>query len=310
MRTMTRVAGPAVAAALLVSACGTVHYQPGHGSGQSATAPADTTGAHAVTRQQAQQLARGLLARTRLPAAAHRLAGHPPQALSAPFDTAAGMPTTGTSALWNVPESADQVLSYVRAHPPAGMRSSGSGQSGTASQIVVQFVSYDLSRPPAGVSSASLSISVVPAGSALSVVRADVQVIWYPPRSAVELIPAGMHAITVSLSVLNPKPGTTTKTFTSAAIIGRLAAMLNTANAAPAGARGCPLLDRTFRLAFATSPGAAPYLVATAAGCGTVQIMAGGRPQPALVQPPSLLTELSALMHVTSAPHTSVMHPG
>jgi hypothetical protein len=309
---MTRAAAPAVAAALLVSACGTVHYQPGSGSGRSATVPAETTGAQprAVTRQQAQRLARALLARTRLPAAARRLTGHPPQALSAPFDTAAGMPTTRTSALWNVPEPAGQVLSFVRAHPPAGMTSSGSGQSGTASQVVVQFAGYDLSRLPAGVSSASLAISVVPAGSALSVVRADVQVIWYPPRSAAEQIPAGMHAVTVSLSVLNPKPGTTTKTFTSATIVSRLAAMLNNANAAPGGTRSCPLLDRTFRLAFATSPGAAPYLVATDVGCGTVQITAGGRAQPALVEPPSLRTELSGLLHVTSAPHTGVMHPG
>jgi len=318
MRSTTRAGSAAVAAMLLAAGCGTVQAgsgqggsgRAGSGPGRSGTVPAATIGAQVVTRQQAARLAQALLSRIRLPASARHLSGHPPQAIATPFETEGGTPMVSASALWTVPEPAAKVLGFAGTHAPAGTESNGSGQSGTPGHFTEEFVSYALSRLPSGVSSATLAISVVPAGPDASDVRGEAQVIWYPPRSAAEQVTTAMHAVTVSVTILNPKPRTTTRTFTSAAVVRRLAAMLNGARATPEGLMGCPLLDRTYRLAFAASPGAAPYLVATDTGCEGLQITAGGRSQPTLQLPAGLTAYLAGLLHVTAAPRTGVMHPG
>jgi len=127
-------------------------------------------------------------------------------------------------------------------------------------------------------------------------------VIWYPPRSAAEHIPAGMHAVTITASTFLPRPGTITRTFTSPAVVARLAAMLNGAHASDLGLVPCPLAVGSYRLAFATSPRAAPYLVATDPGCPGIAVSVAGRAQPPLQVPAALQTTLAALMHVHGLP--------
>lgn len=168
--------------------------------------------------------------------------------------------------------------------------------------VYEEFVSYEASPLPAGVSSAVLSMSVVSAGNGVSKLRADAQVIWYPPRSAAEHIPAGMHAVTITASTFLPRPGTITRTFTSPAVVARLAGMLNGAHASDLGLVPCPLAVGSYRLAFATSPRAAPYLVATDPGCPGIAVSVAGRAQPSLQVPAALQTTLATLMPVHGLP--------
>jgi hypothetical protein len=234
------------------------------------------------------------------------------------------------------------VYAFLKQHVPAGMALSSTGQLGQAAgvpeqtkipagrppklqprkpplgvqpgnvgTVIMELVSYQLSRLPAGVSAATLSMAVAPAGKDVSEVRADVQVIWYPPRSAAEYVPPGMHAVTITASFVNPKPGSTTRTFTSPATVGRLAALLNGAHASDLGVVPCPMTWVTYRLAFAASLHAAPYLVATDPGCPGIQIRVAGRAQPTLQVLPGLDTTLAGLMHIRPAPGsgTGVMTP-
>jgi hypothetical protein len=164
-----------------------------------------------------------------------------------------------------------------------------------------ESVLYQLTRLPAGVSGANLSMAVAPVGNGVSQLRADAEVIWYPPRSAAEHIPAGMHAVTITATTFLPGRGTVTKTFTSPGVVARLVAMLNGAHASDLGIVPCPLGWATYRLAFATSPRAAPYLVATDPGCPGIQVSVAGRAQPSLQVPPALQTTLAALMHIHGA---------
>jgi hypothetical protein len=152
-------------------------------------------------------------------------------------------------------------------------------------------------------------MAVAPAGKDVSEVRADVQVIWYPPRSAAEYVPPGMHAVTVTASYVGPKQGSSTRTFTSPGTVRRLAALLNGAHASDLGFVPCPLRWVTYRLAFAASPHAAPYLVATDPGCPGIQISVAGRAQPALQVLPALDTLLASLMHVRPGPGIGVLTP-
>jgi hypothetical protein len=152
-------------------------------------------------------------------------------------------------------------------------------------------------------------MSVAPAGHGASEIRADAQVIWYPPRSAAEYVPAAMRAVTITASYFNPKPGSVTRTFTSPATVRRLAAMLNGTHAAANIFLGCPMWLVSYRLAFARSQGASPYLVARATGCGSLPITVRGRAQPSLQAPAGLTATLASLMHVRTFPGTGVMTP-
>ena len=70
-----------------------------------------------------------------------------------------------------------------------------------------------------------------------------------------ELDPAGFRAVTISADQLIPRPHQVTRTFTSAAVIARLAAFLNWRLPAPAAAPAgvsCPAPLVTFTLRFTT----------------------------------------------------------
>lgn len=209
----------------------------------------------------------------------------------------AGQAGVGTGTVVPVAGKPGGMPQGVRPRPARAARGV-SAQPLKVATVYEEFVSYEASPLPAGVSSAALSVSVASAGSGVSQLRADAQVIWYPPRSAAEHIPAAMHAVTITASTALPRQRTVTRTFTSPATVARLAAMLNGAHASDLGLVPCPLALGTYRLAFATSPRAAPYLVATDPGCPGIAVSAAGRAQPSLQVPPALQTALAALLHV------------
>jgi hypothetical protein len=301
----------------------------GRAAGASGPAPA---GPPAFTKQQADRLARELLAQAPLPAGAGRLTGPPVKVLSQPPSRQLASPSVSLHALWTVAEPLTAVYSFVRKNVPAGMAVTSTGQLGQAAGVPEQpklhgtppgggiqpgnvgavleaDVTYQLKPLPAGVSAATLSMAVAPAGKDMSQVRADVQVIWYPRRPAAEHVPAGMRAVTITASYLNPKPGSVTRTFTSAAVVGRLAAMLNGAPASTGGVASCPAIEVTYRLAFEASRQAAPYLTAADYGCLSVQVTAAGRTQPNLQLPAGLNPMLARLLHVPAPFGTGVMTP-
>jgi hypothetical protein len=322
---------------VLAAGCGTVRYQDAAGQGGTTARHGRTTAARTaapatITRQQAERLARELLSRAPLPAGARRTTGPPVRALGRPPSTELATPSVALSRLWTVAAPMDAVNAYLKNHVPAGMAANGSGQGGQLSgvpertklrgkppaggiqpgnvgTVTEEWVSYQLRRPPAGVMTATVSMAVAPGNRGASELRADVQVIWYPPRSAAEYVPAGMHAVTITASYLSPKPGSVTRTFTSPATVQRLAALLNGAHAAANVFLGCPMWQVGYRLAFAASPGASAYLVAMQTSCASLPITVRGRAQPALQVPPSLTSTLAGLMHVRTAPGTGVMTP-
>ncbi|MGH3158176.1 MAG: hypothetical protein ACRDNF_16585 [Streptosporangiaceae bacterium] len=282
----------------------------GHGSGGAssggrtrtvaAKGPADT-GPATITARQADGLARSLLSRAPLPRGAKVRAGKPPGALGHPSGVEGGGPSVGLHQLWTVREPMSEVYSYWDGHAPAGMESNGSGQSTDRGTVTQEFVAYNLKHLPAGVYTASLGMSVVPGGPDASVIRADVQVIWYPPRTTAEYIPASLHAVTITASELTPSSHSATTTITSPSVVSRLAAMLNGAYATPQGAAfSCPLESLTYRLAFASSAGANPYLVASATSCEGLQITVGGHQQPTLVNPAGLQNLVTSLTHIST----------
>jgi hypothetical protein len=271
-------------------------------TGHAATGPA-SAGPPVITAPQAQRLVQALLARAQPPPGARALPGRPPAALAHATELQAGRPSAARHRLWRVAGPASAAYAFEARHMPAGMVWAGSGQGGDRGTVTEQSVSYRLSRLPAGVAAAGLTMTVAPAGADAAVLRADAQVLWYPPRSAAEYVPASMRAATVTATVFGPRPRTVARTVTVPSVVRRLAAMLNGVHAAIAGAfASCPAYQASYRIAFAVSARAAPYLVMNATTCPELAVTAGGHPQPALQMPAGLLVLLHRVTGVAAQP--------
>jgi hypothetical protein len=301
MRRTTRAAAAATVVLLAAAGCGTVRY---------GGTPAGRTGRHAATtamaqtpRAQADALAQTLLGRVRLPAGATRMTGSGPTVLNQLPGTSAGSPLSADlHSLWKAGQPAGAVYAFLREHVPSGMELNATEQTATWDSVTYDFPGPGGGRLPAALSQASLMVTVTSAGAGASAVRADAQVYWYPPRSAAERIPAAMRAVTITATVLNPRLHTVSRTFTSPAIVGRLATMLNDAHAVIPGKFGCPLEDVSYKIAFAASAGATPYLTAVYGGCMIVQMTVLNRMQPDILAPASLTATLAGLVHVQATP--------
>jgi hypothetical protein len=317
MRTTTRTAAAVVV--LLTAGCAAGGSGAASGSHSQARMLAASTrpprvsrapGPQTISGRQAGSLASSLLARALLPRGAKARRGRAPTALNQPSDIQLGKPSIELHKLWTVAEPMSEVYRFWQGHAPAAMVWNGSGQSSDRGVVTQESTGYVLKRQPAGVNAATLGMSVAPAGPNASVIRADVQVIWYPPRSAAEYVPPGTHAVTITASALDPRQHSVTKTITTRPAVQRLVAMLNGVYAMPRGSVfSCPMETVTYRLAFARAAGATPFLTATDTGCQGLAITVGGHQQPELEIPAGLQKLVQSLTHISMSSGSSPWGP-
>jgi hypothetical protein len=246
------------------------------------------------------------------PAAGSPATGQP---VSGPSVAAAGTVSVSRSLVARQPVPA--MMRFLLAHPPAGLRVSGSGQGDSGCltplpsrpptlrprrpvchQIPAVLVSYAPRALPPGIYQAELAVALAPGRGGGSQGSATAQVTWYPPRSPAEHIdPARVRTVTVSARLLNPRIRTVKRSFTSRAVIARLAGILNRLPALPAGeVLSCPAILATYRAVFA-GPGAHPgQVVATADGCLSVGMSVNGHPQPELRDNGALAAAIRGLL--------------
>jgi hypothetical protein len=290
-----------VAAAVALAACGSVVAPPASGPRSSpdgtpramATRSAPATrsaaavpGPPAGSRAEAAALARLMLSRLRLPPGARRPPGPLPPSLSQPaMEIAGGTASLDQHQLFALAEPMDTAAAYLAAHVPADLTPGGTGESSGPDGVTMREVSDMVRSLPAGIAGAQLVLTVVPATSGGSLLRADAQVIWYPPRSAAEYIdPARYHVLSITVSVYGRRPHTVRKVVTSQAFIARLAQALDRMQAEPPGVVACPADFEDYQVSFSVSAHSRPAVVVSAngSGCGGAQVTVDGRAQPAL----------------------------
>jgi hypothetical protein len=307
-------------AATMLAACGTAHA-PGAGgravsdSGETASSQ---LGAPAGSRTAALALTSRLFSRLSLPQGA-RLTQ--PRTLPAALRQPGAILATGTDSVdvhrvFTVHQSLTATQHYLMAHPPAGMRLSGTGRSSAPTVVpptpvpigspaqpgsmrggaLSALLDWSLRTLPAGIEMTDLTVTLVPAAGGSSLVRADAQVTWYPPRTAAEHLNASaIRNLGLSVEVLNPRPHTVRRTVTSHSVIMRLVTLLNSLHAAPRMVLHCPAIMASYRVTLLVSaPGGRPLqsVTATPDGCGTDTFWASGKAQPPLDDPQSKLTAL------------------
>lgn len=282
----------------MLAGCGTAAPRPA----AQTTGPAAATRAPAGSRAAAVTLAGQMLSGLVVPAGsqAARPSPVPPQ-LSLSSAGSAGPYTVELHRFVLVREPAVRVHSFLLAHVPARMSWAGLGLApGTTNTVTVLWVAYRPRSLASGLADAELGTAALPSAGG-TLIRADASVSWFPPRSAAEqLNAASFGSVTVTATGVIPQPRTVTRTFTSPAVIGRLAALLNRLPAAPdqdVAAMKCVVGPTSYRLAFT------PGVVVEADGCGDSDaITVNGQPQPRLWDQGALMAaarQLLDLLHLT-----------
>jgi hypothetical protein len=197
--------------------------------------------------------------------------------------------------IFAVGQPAASVLSYLRRHVPVGLHYYGSGSS----DLVLQFLDWSPRHLPAGLYQDELIVSVVPGGPG-ALVRADTQVIWYPPRSRAEYVaPRRFAAVRLREHVLNPRPRTVRLTITSPAVIARLARTLDVLHADPGLQYACPMIDAEYLVTFMPKATGQPPIAAVPDGCNSVGMSVGGNEQPDLTGGWSTIQLMNRLLGLT-----------
>jgi hypothetical protein len=307
MRVPIRV-GLVLATAGLLAACGSVAVPVASGPGVHAGGIRLVArgGPPAGSRAEAVTLARLMLSRLRLPAGARRLPSMPvPPSLRSPLLWGGAADQLDLHQIHGLRQPADAVAAVLTSRVPAGMSQAGTGEGAGPSGVTSMAVSYAPRSVPAGIYMAQLVLTVVPAGSGGSIVRADAQVIWFPPRTAAEHInPARYHVLAITVTSYGRRLHTIHKVVRSQTVITRLAEALNRSPVRPVQTISCPLVFADYRLGFAVSRQARPVVVvmATRWPCEGAQIRVSGRLQPPLEDAGTVVTIADHVLGVTPRP--------
>jgi hypothetical protein len=209
-----------------------------------------------------------------------------PPSLSQPAtEIAGGTASLGQHQLFALAQPMDTAAAYLAAHVPADLTPGGTGEGSGPDGVTMREVSDMVRSLSAGIAGAQLVLTVVPATSGGSLLRADAQVIWYPPRSAAEFIdPARYHVLSIRVWIGGRRSHTVRTVVTSRAFIARLARALDRMQAEPPGVVACPADFEDYQLSFSVSAYSRPAVVVSAneSGCGGAQVTVDGRAQPAL----------------------------
>jgi hypothetical protein len=201
------------------------------------------------------------------------------------------IPAGGPAAVWRVALPVDRVVLFFEHDPPARLRLTLADSTGRVSGITLPgdtvdtVLEFGRGPAPAGIWGAQVLLSLHSDGAAASLVRADVQVAWYPPQSRAEYI-GGLRAMTID----GPRG---VRAFSSPAVIARVAGLLNGLEAVPGGHYGasasvydCVRSGGGYDVAFAAKRGAVPWTkVSLAPGCRGVEVTVDYQDQPALDDP-------------------------
>jgi hypothetical protein len=251
-----------------------------------ATIPASATANQAA----AQADASWLLTQVSLPPNATRSAGEPTGdegQLAHPGAGPAATPNVVDShAWWVLPGVRNEVLAYIRTHPPAGTTIAFSGSAATRGSTTSESIAF--AWPPIAdtLGMRWLVITVVQLPGGQTGLRADAQVVWITPRPASETIPgAQLLRISVHSAIAVNQPHQRSLRFTSGHKIAQVIALLNSLPVAQPGVTNCPAdFGISIRLAFYPTSRDSPSAVAEIdpQGCGGVGLTLNGRPQPRL----------------------------
>jgi hypothetical protein len=303
---------PAAVVLLAVTAClagcGTV---PGRSAAPSRTSAQITaadrrTGARikvaaAGSPAEANAVARHLLAELVLPAGAAPLRQQPaPAALQHPAYTSGGEDVDLYRYI-RLPMTMATADSFLQAHPPARLTFDLTGTTGLGNDVLE---GWPRSLAP-GIDAVTLEYTMATAPGRSSWLRADVQVAFYPARTAAEYLnPASFRSVTVSAARWDSTVPAIRRTTASRREIAMLAGLVNGLPVRPPGSiMGCPAIGGNqvfYQLEFTPVSGTGLAVVVKPDGCLSDDLLAGGVSQPPLQDGEAVTNAASRLLKAGS----------
>ena len=280
-----------LAAIALVSAAGAQAAQASEGQPSAArptqAAQGEQSAPPSGTRAESRRLARRLLARVVLPPGARVYHGkHVPAALRGPAEEIQAGHSVDVHEVFAESESLSRAFAFLNHHHPAGMPATGTGETYELKHGRKVALEEDVTYVPDHVGrdffEVQLVVEVAPTAHGHSMSRADVQVTWYPPRTAAEHLTArDFRAVRIHAWIIGKHESQVERTFRQQEIISKLARVLNSRPASPGGWVSCPLITETYELTFVPVNGHAEVTV-DVAGCFEYDVTVAGHIEPAL----------------------------
>lgn len=196
---------------------------------------------------------------------------------------------------WEVAGTRDDVIAYVRAHPPAGGTPFGSGTGGnvyTGTSSESLYYQWPAVRDVLGYRELAVTATALPDGE--TGVLAEAQSDWIVPRPTGEQIPSSTAEIEITSGVPGKQPGESLSV-SKPSQVRRIVTLINALPIAQPIVLACPLLidPRLITMTFRTATGAPALAVLTyndfrpwagpSAACKTVDLTIGGRRQDPLI---------------------------
>jgi hypothetical protein len=279
----------------------------------SATALATRAGPTSETapdRAVARRDAPGLLSKVVLPAGATRLGSEPrdDNGYLKPQRVLVGDAAHVVAhAWWQVMQTPDQLIAFVKAHPPAGGTpawTSNAGNSRTGTSAL--SVGFEFKAIPNVLGYRTVTVTATALHGGRTGVLLESQSDWIVERSAAERIPADVREI--QIAVTRPgKPSALRLSVTGGPRVGRIVGLLNRLPIAQPIVYACPaefdpkLITMTFRSATGATLAVLSYAdfrpwSAPSVACKTIQLTIGGRPQTSLLGG-SFLSAIARILH-------------
>lgn len=196
---------------------------------------------------------------------------------------------------WVLAGTPEDVIAYVRAHPPAGGRLFGTGTAGnTHNGTSAESVYYQWAgvRNVLGYRELALTATALPDGT--TGVLAEAQSDWIVPRPTAERIPSSTGEIDITSGAPGRRPRESLSV-SNRSQVGKIVRLINALPIAQPIVVACPLLldPRLVTMTFRAAPGGPPLAVLTYSDfrpwsgpsqlCKTVALEIGGRTQDALI---------------------------
>jgi hypothetical protein len=269
-------------------------------NGTDLVAGAGQSGPAAGSRAEALALAKKLLPQVILPPGTRVLRGPVPPRLRGRGVGLGARDAVDVHRQFAAVARQSAVARFFRGHVPAGMRFLDNGSDSDGSHLVWLDLADQPRHLPPGIYQAEVDLTVVPAPHGGTLVRADAQAVWLPPRAAAEHIdPARFGSVVLTADEVYAKNHTVTRRVTSRVVIARLAGLLNSLPAAPDLAMSCPMAPVVYRAGFAATADGRPSVVAGTGGCFSIALSVRGQAQPPLAdQPGKLATYVHDLLGI------------
>ena len=264
---------------MLAVSCGTASFAPR--AAKPPGPPAVISQPPGAAEQRAAADARAILGKFVPPPGAVRLAKQPALPAGSPVMGMTSAAQADATGYWLASGAAATLLAWEKAHI-SGSFSRQDVLIGPPSWNTV----YSLPAVPGVLPMREMNVQFYDAGAGTTVIMAKAMVSWQPPRPASEAVPASVTEVTITSAGLVPQPAPAPVTISSAAVVRRLAALVNGLPLSTVG-QGIPCPSGSgFMLTFRVAAGGPPAAVAVGpAGCGQVTLSLDGRDEPALLPP-------------------------